>query len=99
MTTLDGDWQCEQDSASGKGCFAVWQHCEDCIDTPVPEVPAYNGGLVPKGQGLSIREEYGNMWYEQADELADKYDICVSCTGSGGGYACGVHDLGMKPEY
>lgn len=88
MTTLDGDWICEQDSDE---CFAVWQSCDRCGKVACPD--SITGGLLPKGQGIPIAEEPGNLWYEGRDELSD-WDICPDCMGSGGGYICGFHDEG-----
>lgn len=106
MTTLDGDWECEQDDGQSDSegntlCFAVWKHC-GCVETHVPEYPGYNGGLVPKGEGVSIADEQGNIWFEINREepelrLADNYDICIECSGSGGGYYCGFHDKDETP--
>lgn len=92
MTTLDEDWVCDEDDLSAESqCFAIWQVCEDCCGFhPKPEI---SGGFVPKGKGLPLAEQEGNMWYERADEFSE-WDICPTCTGSGGGYCCGFHDLG-----
>lgn len=92
MTTLDGDWICEQEDDDGPACFAVWEHCPDCLKE-VPELENYDGGLAPKGKGIPFSKSYGNLWHDQCEQLGKKYDICISCTGSGGAYICGVHDI------
>lgn len=94
MPTIDGDWECDQDDFEC-GCFAVWDSCTTCLPY-VSDICGYEGGLVPVGQGLPIEGERGNLWFEQYAELVGKYDICPTCTGSGGGYICGVHDLKEK---
>jgi hypothetical protein len=102
MPSLDDDWTCEQDDFEC-GCFAVWQSCDECLAS-VPEMDGvdagtYLGGLVPKGEGLAIACERWNLWFHVDTEcggaIGRLYDICPHCTGSGGGYACGVHDLSL----
>ena len=93
MTTLDGDWICDdEEDGQPEPCFAVWDECPDCL-RECSELPCYTGGLAAKGCGIPFDESYGNLWYELRDMLEDKYDICLSCTGSGGAYICGVHDI------
>lgn len=82
MATLDGDWVCEQGGFLSITCFAVWYTCPTC-----------NDGLVPAGQGIPIDEAQGNAHYEDRDQLRGKFDVCPDCTGSSGGYICGVHDV------
>lgn len=92
--TPDCDWECVRADGYHTGeCFAEWVHC-DCCNTPVPADvdPTYNGGLVPVGEGLPIDGECGNLWYSHRDVLRGRFDVCVDCTGSGGGYICGFHD-------
>lgn len=87
MASLDEDFYCEQqdlDPAVHTPCGPEWQHCDECSD----ERP----GLVPIGHGLDIDTQEGNLWYEARDELRGKWDVCGTCTGSGGGYICLYHD-------
>lgn len=81
MTSIDGDWVCDEEDLDDQRCYAVWQFCDRCDD-----------GLVPIGKGIPV--EPGNMYYDDRKELAARgLEICATCTGSGGGYACGYHDL------
>lgn len=86
MTSLDGDWICDEDELDDSTpCFAVWQHCDECED-----------GLVPAGTGLPIIE--GSLWFDTEEHRSGKYDVCGECIGSGGAYVCGFHDLGTVQE-
>jgi hypothetical protein len=105
MTTLDGDWVCSDSSVAEPRCFAIWRHCDNCERTSELNkifeenqlfgTEPYYGGLVPKGIGLPFAEQHGNLWIERLEELGHLVDICVHCSGSGGGYCCGFHDLGI----
>lgn len=90
MTTLDDDWVCDEGGVDSLECYAIWGHCEECHETKTPFY-WYSGGLVSLGQGLNIKENYGNLWWEHKEQLEGHFDICSTCTGSGGGYYCGVH--------
>lgn len=95
MTTLDGDWICDQDTTwpdEPAGCFAVWQHCDTC-EPFASQAPDNAAGLVPAGTGLNIDDLEGNLWFDRRVELRGKWDVCATCTGSGGGYICGIHDI------
>lgn len=104
MTTLDNDWVCSEGSVDEPRCFALWEYCADCgssaeldklfFDRGLFENMSY-GGLVPKGTGLPFSEQKGNLWYELRHKLGHLVDICASCSGSGGGYYCGFHELGI----
>lgn len=86
MTTIDGDWVCDEEDLDDPKCFAVWEDCPDC-----------DGGFVKIGKGME--PQYGNLHYDDREELAmSGREICITCTGSGGGYVCGFHDLGMTAK-
>ena len=93
MATPDGDWVCS-DGGLFSPCFAVWQDC-DCVWNDCPS------GMVPRGDGLPLSETKGTSVYASCFEDGEterlNYDVCPTCTGTAGGYACGVCDLELDP--
>lgn len=92
MATLYADWICDEGGVLSAECYALWGHCEVCHEAVFPFHEGYYGGLVIAGNGLKVEEYPGNRWYEFLEELRDRFDICSTCVGSGGGYYCGFHN-------